>query len=78
MIVHGEKFADLPRLSDHLRMEQQVALLAGGSAGLDVEAETFAPSRDEWTNDRRAIRRQRAVVLEGHRGQPAEPAITDG
>src|SRR6187401_2484912 len=59
MAVYGATFARLPVLADEERMARQVALFAHGSAGLDIEADTFAPGRDEWTDDRVAVRRQR-------------------
>jgi hypothetical protein len=67
MAVYGMQFSRLAARSDEERMEQQIALLAHGSAGLDFEADTFARNRDEWTNDRGAIRRQRAVAAAAHR-----------
>lgn len=66
MAVYGEKFSRLPKLTDEARMERQVALIACGSAGIDIEADTFAPAPDEWTSDRAAIRRQRAVAEQAH------------
>ena len=66
MAVYGNKFSRLPKDSDEVRMERQIALLACGSAGLDFEADTFAPNRDEWTNDRAAIRRQRTLAAAVH------------
>ena len=71
MAVYGSKFSRLPARSDEERIEQQIALLAHGSAGLDFEADTFAPNRDEWTNDRAAIRQQRAVAAAAHRNGAA-------
>lgn len=67
MAVYGERFSRLPALPDEERMAWQLELLACGSAGLDIEADTFAPNRDEWTDDRAAIRRQRAVAAVAHR-----------
>ena len=68
MRVYGGKFARLPALADEERMARQLALLGEGSAGIDIEADTFAPSGDEWTRDRTAISRQRALADEAHRG----------
>ncbi|MSU46640.1 MAG: type I 3-dehydroquinate dehydratase [Lacunisphaera sp.] len=67
MAVYGAAFARLPALSDEARMARQLALLDPGSAGLDIEADTFASNCDEWTDDRTAIRRQRAVAAAAHR-----------
>ena len=52
-------------------MELQLAALAAGSAGLDLEADTFAPAPDEWTRDRRALLRQEEVVAGAHRARKA-------
>jgi hypothetical protein len=71
MAVYGARFSRLPARSDEERIGQQIALLAQGSAGLDFEADTFAPNRDEWTNDRAAIRKQRAVAAAAHRSGAA-------
>jgi hypothetical protein len=71
MAVYGARFSRLPTLTDEERMERQIALLGRGSAGLDFEADTFAPSRDEWTDERWAIRRQRAVAAKAHAANAA-------
>ena len=67
MGVYGPKFSGLPVFSEEERMDRQLALLERGSAGLDIEADTFAPAPDEWTQDRAAIRRQREVAAAAHR-----------
>jgi len=67
MSVYGPGFSQLPRLADDERMERQLSLLASGAAGLDLEADTFAPARDEWTRERSAIRRQGEVTARVHR-----------
>jgi len=67
MQIYGAKFARLPAWSDEARMDLQLAALDCGSAGLDIEADTFAASLDEWTCDRGAIRRQRAVAAAARR-----------
>jgi 3-dehydroquinate dehydratase len=67
MGVYGDRLARLPAWSDETRMDLQLAALGHGAAGLDIEADTFAPSPDEWTRDRRAIRRQRAVAAAARR-----------
>src|SRR5262245_37513535 len=46
MAVYGTRFARLPVLADEERMQRQVDLLAHGSAGIDVEADTFSPGPD--------------------------------
>jgi hypothetical protein len=66
MSVYGAKFERLPVLSDEERMTRQLALLDCGSAGLDFEADTFAPNPDEWTDDRAAVRRQRVIAAAAH------------
>ena len=65
--IYGPAFARLPAASDDERMARQLALLGAGAAGLDFEADTFAPSADEWTSDRSAVRRQRELAAEVHR-----------
>ena len=67
MAVYGKAFTDLPPLSDEERMHLQIEALDKGSAGLDIEADTFAPSADEWTSQRTAIQRQLAVVEQARR-----------
>jgi hypothetical protein len=71
MRVYGAKFARIPVRGEETRMDLQLAALAAGSAGLDLEADTFAPSPDEWTRDRRALRRQAEVVTGAHRAGKA-------
>lgn len=71
MRVYGAKFARVPVRAEATRMELQLAALAAGSAGLDLEADTYAPSPDEWTRDRRALRRQAGVVAAAHRARKA-------
>lgn len=67
MAVYGAPFARLPAPADETRMTRQLSLLGQGSAGLDIEADTFSPTRDEWTDDRGAIRQQHAVAATAHR-----------
>ena len=67
MKIYGARFARVPVRTDDRRMELQLAVLASGSAGLDLEADTFAPTPDEWTRDRSALRRQAEVVALAHR-----------
>lgn len=69
MHVYGAKFARVPVRGEETRMEVQLAALAAGSAGLDLEADTFAPASDEWTRDRRALSRQADVVAAAHRAR---------
>jgi hypothetical protein len=66
MRVYGTRFARLTALADEVRVERQLLQLEHGAAGLDLEADTFAPDADEWTRDRSAIRRQRAVAGAAH------------
>ncbi len=66
MRVYGARFARLPVLADEVRIERQLLQLKHGAAGLDLEADTFAPNADEWTKDRSAIRRQSAVAYAAH------------
>ena len=66
MRVYGARFARLPVLPDEVRVERQFRQLEHGAAGLDLEADTFAPAAGEWTQDRSAIRRQRAVAYATH------------
>jgi len=66
MRVYGSRFARLPALADEVRVERQLLQLEHGAAGLDLEADTFAPNADEWTRDRSAIRRQTAVAYAAH------------
>ena len=67
MRVYGPAFARLPAIPEDERMARQWALVAAGAAGLDLEADTFAPSAQEWTSDRGALRRQRELVDAAHR-----------
>lgn len=67
MAVYGAKFSRLPALPDETRMARQLSLLAHGLAGLDIEADTFSPTLDEWTDERAAIRQQRAIAAAAHR-----------
>jgi 3-dehydroquinate dehydratase len=67
MRVYGAEFARVPVRQDEVRMDLQLAALAAGSAGLDLEADTFAPAPDEWTRNGRALRRQADVVAAAHR-----------
>jgi hypothetical protein len=60
--VYGARFARVPRRPEDARMELQLAALAAGSAGLDLEADTFAPAPGEWTQQRSALRHQAEVV----------------
>ncbi len=70
MGVYGRAFAQLPVLTDEARMECQLAALELGSAGLDIEADSFAPSPDEWTHARGAVaRQQRLSELTRRRGR---------
>lgn len=62
MAIYGPQFHRLAACTDAHRMDRQTQLLHFGSAGLDIEADTFAPNHDEWTNDRAALRQQRAVA----------------
>lgn len=71
MGVYGARFASVPVLSDEERMERQLDWLSAGSAGLDIEADTFAATRDEWTKTRDAVRGQRAIADATHRGRGA-------
>ena len=71
MRVYGAKFARVPVRPEETRMELQLAALAAGSAGLELEADTYAPSPDEWTRDRRALRWQAEVVAAAHRARKA-------
>ena len=66
MAIYGPRFSRLPACTDEHRMAQQTRMLCVGSAGLDIEADTFAPNRDEWTNDRAALRQQRTVAATAH------------
>jgi len=66
MAVYGPKFTHLPACADDERMARQITLLDYGSVGIDIEADTFAPNRDEWTDDRSAIRRQRTLASTAH------------
>ena len=61
MGIYGAAFAKLPVLNDEARMERQLAALELGSAGLDIEADTFAQSADEWSQVRRAVVRQQRL-----------------
>jgi len=65
--IYGSRFARLPVATEEERMARQLAVVGAGAAGLDFEADTFAPSGDEWTGDRSAVRRQRGVVDAAHR-----------
>lgn len=67
MRVYGSAFRRSNARSEELRMDLQLAALAAGSAGLDIEADTFAPCADEWTDDRPSIRRQRQIAAIAHR-----------
>ena len=67
MRVYGRPFARLPVWSEETRLGRQLEALKLGSAGLDIEADTFAPSASGWTKDREAIRRQREVIATAHR-----------
>ncbi|MBS0664397.1 MAG: type I 3-dehydroquinate dehydratase [Verrucomicrobia bacterium] len=60
--VYGPRFGRVPWRGDAERMALQLAALTAGSAGLDLEADTFAAAPDEWTQDRSALRRQAEVV----------------
>jgi 3-dehydroquinate dehydratase len=71
MRVYGAKFARVPMRREETRMELQLAALAVGSAGLDLEADTYAASPDEWTRDRGALRRQAEVVAGAQRARKA-------
>jgi hypothetical protein len=71
MSVYGVKFARVPIRSEEARMEVQLAALVAGSAGLDLEADTFGATRAEWTRDRGALRRQAEVVARTHRARKA-------
>ena len=66
MAVYGPKFVSLPTYTDEERMAGQISMLSMGSAGIDIEADTFAPNHDEWSDDRSAIRQQRAVANTAH------------
>ncbi len=67
MQVYGPKFARVAPRDDETRVRLQLEALAAGSAGLDLEADTFAPTKDEWTNLRSAVRRQREAADHAHR-----------
>jgi hypothetical protein len=69
--LYGPRFGKLPFVPDDERMARQLALVATGAAGLDLEADTFAPHPDEWTRDRKAIRRQGEVIDAVHRRRAA-------
>lgn len=71
MAVYGKKFGRLPELSDDERMQRQFNLIAAGSAGLDIEADAFAPDPGEWTRDRAAIRRQTQLAAATRRAGAA-------
>lgn len=71
MRVYGAKFARVPLRSEEARMELQLAALATGSAGLDLEADTYAPAPGEWTRHRGALHRQAEVVAGAHRAGKA-------
>jgi 3-dehydroquinate dehydratase len=71
MRVYGAAFARVPIRADEARMAHQLAALAAGAAGLDLEADTFAAAPDEWTRDRRALRAQADVVRRAHRAGKA-------
>lgn len=64
MRIYGEKFRHLPELSDEERMEKQRDAFYSGSAGLDIEADTFDPDPEEWTENREAVARQKALARE--------------
>ena len=71
MGIYGRRFSDVPSRTELERMEGQLAALAAGSAGLDIEADTFSPCRDEWTSARDAVSRQRDVAQSAHRARCA-------
>ena len=62
MRVYGTRFSRVGVRADDRRMELQWDALTKGSAGLDLEADTFACNADEWTRDRGALRQQAATV----------------
>jgi len=67
MRVYGRRFARLPARSEETRMDLQLEAVRRGAAGVDIEADTFAPSASGWTRDRGAVRRQREVIAAAHR-----------
>ncbi|MDB6128527.1 MAG: 3-dehydroquinate dehydratase [Verrucomicrobia bacterium] len=71
MGIYGPQFSDSPSLDEDQRMSCQLAAIEGGSAGLDIEADTFSPCRDEWTSSRDAVARQRQVARIAHRSKCA-------
>jgi len=62
MAVYGERFAGMSPLSDVARMEKQLEAFAAGSAGLDIEADTFDPNFDQWSEKIQTVERQREIA----------------
>ena len=71
MGLYGSRFARLPFVPEDERMAGQLALVADGADGIDLEADTFAPCPDEWTRDVRALRRQGEVIDAVHHRRAA-------
>lgn len=71
MKVYGEDFSRMPAQSDEARMEIQKEALSLGSAGLDIEADTFDPQPDEWSECPKAVARQQALAESAHQANAA-------